>query len=154
MGNAEVASNSQGTAPAAALVFGLGGLIPFLALAGLASFGPPSYRQDAMQTLAHYGATILSFVGALHWGYAVRDNVQGKPAWWRFGWSVLPALVAWIALRFDVAIGLRAQASMLVVCVLVDRSLAPSLHLPSWLMSLRYTLTAVATVCLLLASQP
>jgi Protein of unknown function (DUF3429) len=139
-------------APAAALVFGLGGLIPFVGLAGLALLGPPSSRADAILKLAHYGATIVSFVGALHWGYAVRDDARGAQAWIRYGWSVVPALVAWLALQFDAVTALRIQASMLVVCILVDRRFAHELGLPGWLMSLRYWLSAVGAACPLLAS--
>lgn len=152
MGNSDSRLVSAVVAPAAALGFGLGGLIPFVGLAGLALLGPPSTRQDTLLTLVHYGATILSFVGALHWGYAVRDNAQGPAAWIRYGWSVVPALVAWLALRFDASIALQIQASMLVVCILVDRGWARELRLPAWLILLRYGLTAVGAASLLLAS--
>ncbi len=152
MGNRDSRSNTEAKAPAAALVFGLGGLIPFLGLAGFVLLGPPSSRHDAMLTLAQYGAIIISFVGALHWGYAVRDDARGARAWMGYGWSVIPALLAWLALRFDTGIALRIQASALIVCVLVDRSVARELHLPNWLISLRYWLTGVGAACLLLAS--
>jgi Protein of unknown function (DUF3429) len=100
MGNSDSRSSSAGdatagdapasdaladTAPPAALVFGLGGLIPFIGLATLALFGSPAFRADAMLTLANYSATIVSFVGALHWGYAVRDDARGANAWARCG---------------------------------------------------------------------
>lgn len=152
MGNPASGSNFERNAPAAVLVFGLGGLVPFLGLAGLALLGPPSSRPDTLLTLAHYGATILSFVGALHWGYAVRDDARGATAWGRYGWSVVPALVAWLSLWFDAGTAVRLQALALVACVLIDRRLTQVLGLPNWLMRLRYLLTTVAAACLLLAS--
>ena len=39
-----------------------------------------------------YGAVILTFVGAVHWGYAMRDE---EIRWGRMTWSVTPSLVAW-----------------------------------------------------------
>lgn len=145
-------SRTEDCASAAAIAFGLGGLIPFVGLAALSWFGPLSSRQDVMLMLAQYGAVIASFVGALHWGYAVRDEAQGSQAWFRYGWSVVPALVAWLSLQLEVASALRTQAVLLMVCVLVDRILARRLQLPDWLISLRYWLTAVGTVSVLAAS--
>ena len=152
VGISDSKSNAEAKAPAAALVFGLGGLLPFLGLTTFVLLGPPAARHDVMLALVHYGAIIVSFVGALHWGYSVRDDASGVRAWLGYGWSVIPALVAWLALQFDAGIALRILASALIVCVLVDRSVARELRLPNWLISLRYRLTAVGAVCLLLAS--
>ena len=52
-----------------------------------------------------YGAVILSFIGALHWGVAMcatgLDPAQRRRA---FLWSVAPALLAWLATVVDGAI--------------------------------------------------
>ncbi len=84
------------------------GLIPFL-FSGLAILFDPLESPVAVQVLVGYGAVILSFIGAVHWGFALRDTahpVQGTPLppavlgaernLLMFG--VVPALIGWIAL--------------------------------------------------------
>lgn len=139
-------------APAAVLAFGFGGLAPFGGLAALVQLAPEG-AAVWRTALAHYGAVILAFVGALQWGYAVEQQARGARAWRRYGWSVLPALVGWGSLQLPIAIALQVQAAMLVVSVAVDRAFAATFAAPAWLMPVRYTLTAVAAACLLVASK-
>jgi hypothetical protein len=52
--------------------------------------------------LIGYGAVILSFVGALHWAFAmVLPDLTEQQRTARFVWSVVPALLAWPALLVD-----------------------------------------------------
>ena len=78
-------------APSPAVVLGFGGLIPFVGLALLVAFVPLPWHAFWLGTLHYHGGLILSFVGALHWGYAVHSGVRGTRAWMEYGWSVLPA---------------------------------------------------------------
>ncbi|PWS36334.1 DUF3429 domain-containing protein [Falsiroseomonas bella] len=89
--------------PAPTRPLGLAGLIPFLGLAAAALAGWP----PAAEALAAYGATILAFLGAVHWGLALRapPAEQGAAAM-RLGLGVVPALVAWVALLLPVPSGL------------------------------------------------
>lgn len=65
--------------------------------------------------LLDYGACIASFLGALHWGRAVaRDGLAAG-----YVWSVLPSLLAWLALLLTVRGGLLL-AVLLVLCLGVD----------------------------------
>ncbi|MEP7329395.1 MAG: DUF3429 domain-containing protein [Betaproteobacteria bacterium] len=137
--------------PTPALVLGVGGLLPFIGLALLTTLAPMWYAYW-LNALTLYGAVILSFVGALHWGFAVRRNARGTLGWMQYGWSVLPALVAWASLQLPVWTGLRVQAAMLIACLVMDRVLARADPVPSWLMQLRAVLTIVATIALLGAS--
>jgi hypothetical protein len=84
------------------------GLIPFLA-AGVLVLLDPVEAPIAVQVLISYGAVILSFVGAVHWGFALRDTAHPLPGEvmtaQRLGWErqlltfgVLPALLGWLAL--------------------------------------------------------
>ncbi len=85
----------------AAWLGGLGAL-PFISLAGAMPFlagGPRSLAADA---LVAYGATILSFLGGIHWGLAIGTQTIGTqggagrpklPA--RLILSVIPSLAAW-----------------------------------------------------------
>lgn len=51
-------------------LLGYGGLLPFIGLALLIPFSH-DYRPLLAVALVNYGAVILSFVGALHWGFAM-----------------------------------------------------------------------------------
>jgi hypothetical protein len=134
--------------PVPALLLGYGGLIPFIGGATLQVLSPDP-RWLAM--LSAYGAVILSFVGALHWGYAVRDAARGESAWWGYGWSVLPALAAWVCLLLPDTTGVLLLAAGLVGCLVVDEILAPRMALPAWLLPLRRALTAGGAASLLVA---
>ena len=139
-------------APRPALCFGLGGLIPFMGLTGLAITGSAVGDHDARTMLAEYGATILSFVGALHWAYAVKDQVTAATAWRRYGWSVLPALMAFGALQWASVVALRIEAATLVLALWVDRRLYPQSGLPRWMLALRTLLTTIVAGLLMLAA--
>lgn len=136
----------------AARVFGLAGLIPFLALAGAAAFGPGQWHTVAQVLLVQYGALILAFVGALHWGYALLQEARGGQAWLRYGYSVLPALWAWLALQFPLPAGMRMVGLALLVCLVVDLVWRQRLALPAWFIRLRAILTAGGSASLLMAS--
>ena len=72
------------------------GVIPFIVTAAMGAIGV--YADAALQAFMVYSAVILSFLGGIHWGLAVRDgisNVQG-----RLVIGMVPSLVAWVALAF------------------------------------------------------
>ncbi len=89
----------------AVLTLGLGGLIPFVALALWAWIHPGTETAQKALVIQHaYAACILSFVGALHWAGAPagqsrateETGLLAAPAW-RLMWGVTPSLVAWLA---------------------------------------------------------
>ena len=83
--------------PVEVACLGYGGLLPFVGLTLLALLDPP-HAAAWSRALAGYGAVILSFVGALHWGVAMSapdlDTALRRRA---FVWSVVPSLMAWPA---------------------------------------------------------
>ena len=87
--------------PLPAKIFGFSGLAPFLILALSAWIFPDPYRLLVFDILVHYAAVILSFVGAVYWGLALcnfnNKSKSEKQMWIMFGWSIIPALIAWIA---------------------------------------------------------
>ena len=122
--------------PLAAQWPGYGGLLPFGGLALVSLWiEPPSSALFASALLA-FGASILSFMGAIHWGLAMRD-VQA-PDHKLLLWGVLPSLAAWLALLAGAALGLW-------VCFAVDRRVYPLFALQGWL-PMRLALTTVATL--------
>ena len=96
-----------------------------------------------------YGAIILSFIGALHWGLAMslpELSERQRSAW--FAWSVVPALIAWPALLFSPPLAAPLLVVGFIAHYLQDRRLAPQATLPGWYLPLRLRLSSVAVVCL------
>ncbi len=79
--------------PRSALLLGVAGLIPFVALAltGLAD-APSPIRGWEDLILLHYGIVILSFMSGVLWGFATKAS--GRAAALGYGLSVIPALWA------------------------------------------------------------
>ena len=125
---------------------GYAGLVPFVALAVATWLAPPAYRAQAAHALLAYGATIASFLGAIHWGLAMREPRTPQPG--PFVWGVFPSLVAWVALLLPLSQGLVTLALLLGICLAVDWRSYPAYGLGKWL-TMRLHLTLVAGVCLL-----
>ena len=125
---------------------GYAGLLPFVILAVATWTAPPAYRAQAAHALLAYGATIASFLGAIHWGLAMRE--PGTPSPGPFVWGVVPSLVAWVALLLPLSQGLVTLTLLLGVCLVVDWRSYPAYGLRQWL-GMRRHLTLVAGVCLL-----
>jgi len=138
--------------PLPALLFGAGGLIPFVGLALLAAVGPVASHVYWLTALSYYGAVILAFVGALHWAYALKRGADGRSAWIQYGVSVLPALLAWLSLLFPVWTALRLQALALLACLAFDFAMRREDPLPSWFLYLRAALSGIAAASLFAAS--
>ena len=135
--------------PAAALIPGLLGVLPFWGLALSTQLSSGLDPLLALMALIMYGAIILSFVGALWWGMAVHAPATAPRAV-MFVWSVVPALIGWTAIMTEPAIGLRMLIAGLALQWLLDGLLMryiPSL-IPRWVFRLRTMLTLGATSAL------
>ena len=133
-------------------LLGYGGLLPFIFLALLIPLSL-DYRLLFAIALVNYGAVILSFVGASNWGFAmtVRD-MSAEQRRDQFIWSVIPALIAWIATLLPMPLGCLLLVIGFVVHLRQDRQLLRVMSLPAWYLPMRLRLTFVASVCLLLAA--
>ncbi|MGB9494371.1 MAG: DUF3429 domain-containing protein [Azonexus sp.] len=128
---------------------GYGGLIPFVSLtaAFLLDHHHGLLWSDA---LIGYGAVILSFVGALHWAFAMTlPGLTDQQRTARFVWSVVPALLAWLALLVDATMATVLLVPGFIAHYLQDRKLVSSQRLPDWYLPLRFRLTGVACLCLI-----
>jgi hypothetical protein len=83
--------------PFPALWLGLGGLIPFAACTAVTLGGGP-FSGLAEDALLAYGAVILAFLGAVHWGLALAAPGDAAAARTRLVLGVMPSLIAWVAL--------------------------------------------------------
>ncbi|ATR83083.1 DUF3429 domain-containing protein [Pseudomonas sp. HLS-6] len=133
-------------------LLGYGGLLPFIGLALLLPFSL-EYRPLWSVALVTYGAVILSFVGALHWGFAMTvQDLSAEQRRDRFIWSVIPALVAWAATLLPVSWGCLLLIVGFVAHYWQDRQLFRVISLPVWYLPMRLRLTSVASLCLLLGA--
>ena len=119
------------------------GLIPFVLGALLVWLVRAEAHPYVALALSAYAAVILSFLGGIHWGMAMRLAELPPHVLW---WGVAPSLVAWPAAVMPPDAGLVVQGLMLLVCYGVDRRLYPPLGAAGWL-TLRFRLSAVAALC-------
>lgn len=128
------------TGIATARLLGYAGLLPFLGAAAGIWLAPGPVRAVSFLALGTYGAVILSFLGAVHWGRMLAEPAPETRAW--YAWSVLPALIGWVALLLPPAFGLSVLTAGFLLAWLVDRGAAARGHLPGWYGRLRAHLTA------------
>jgi Protein of unknown function (DUF3429) len=132
--------------PATALVLGLGGVIPFVACAMAAISGIRlPFIDHASAALIAYGAVILSFLGGVRWGFALRMEPVAQQR--MLVLSVIPSLLAWGALLLAPRAGLALLAACFVVLGLADQRLTDD-GAPPWFARLRLLLTVLVTICL------
>ncbi|MCB8875281.1 DUF3429 domain-containing protein [Acidisoma silvae] len=147
------------------LLLGFLGLVPFLVTGYLASAWRSPSDAQAMTALLAYSAVILSFLGAVHWGFAIAEPPQSlaglaplprsqdpahRP---RLVMGVVPALIGWVALL----IGLLIPAPSIALCVLIAGFLATNIgehgaHRRGWVpgtyLWLRWILTVIVVAIL------
>ena len=128
------------------------GLLPFVLGALLAwligradDLAPHAFVVDA---LSRYGAVIVSFMAALHWGAAMLQPAQGEAGFWR---AVTMALLAWVAALMPAYAGLVLLGVLLLVQYGLDRRHYPLWQSEGWL-TLRLRCTLGAAFCCFLAA--
>lgn len=136
--------------PSAARWLGYAGLIPFVALAAMVWWLPPEDQMAAAFALKAYGATIASFLGAIHWGLSMQAHCA-RTLVFPFVWGVVPSLLAWIALLLAPSAGLVLLAVLLGLCFAIDRATYGRHELGHWL-PLRLQLSVVAAASCLVAA--
>ena len=134
----------------------LGGLgaVPFIGLAGAMPFLTDAPRLFVAHALLAYGAIILSFLGGVHWGLAIRspgsvDNGELKA---RLIVSVVPSFIGWIALLIGNKTGLLILAIAIVAMLFVDLQASRVGPAPPWYAKLRIPLTCVVVTTLLIGA--
>lgn len=133
---------AQSSPDTTALRLGYAGLVPFVLGALLVWLVRADVHAYVALALSAYAAVILSFLGGIHWGLAMRLDAPAPRVLW---WGVVPSLVAWPAAVMPPDAGLVVQGLMLLVCYGVDRRLYPALGAAGWL-TLRFRLSAGAAL--------
>ena len=154
--NSHSPSNATSTrTPAIAAWLGGLGLVPFIALTLVWIVGGPHLPFDPGRALLVYGAVILSFLGGIHWGIALRPGPSEHEDHPLFSQSliigVLPSIVGWVALLGPMRIAIALLCAGFVVQLWVDLRTVSAGHFPKWFARLRIALTTIVLVSLLAA---
>ncbi|EHH68308.1 DUF3429 domain-containing protein [Gluconobacter morbifer] len=149
--------------PFLAFILGLAGLVPFGLLGGwifLAGLFTPLPHLTVI--LLAYGACIMSFLGAVHWGLAMErpdiitiDGTSTRDRQ-RLLFGVCPALWAWLSLCIGLLGNTRAgyglEALGFIIIFAGERAAWRKGALPPGYLPLRTVLTAGAVLSLALAA--
>lgn len=134
--------------PEPAAILGLAGLLPFV-LGALATLDGGWLGRLAPAALTGYAAVILSFMGGVHWGLAMAAE---RPSWARYGASVVPALLGWAALLLGGTVAFLLLAASFASLLAYDLGAVRAGEAPDWYPRLRWPLTIVVVLCLVLAA--
>lgn len=140
--------------PPLAILLGVAGLIPFIFCGIGALSAEPTRAAHMMTALLAYGAVILSFLGAVHWGFALGTQAadETKSESRRLALGVLPSLAGWVALLLPIVLPPVVSVAVLLagfVAVMAVEAKAGELGLmPSGYLKLRWALSAVTVAML------
>ncbi len=139
--------------PTLPFALGLAGLIPFwaLALAHAAGFPQALPRGEIDGMLATYAATILSFLGGIRWGAALRGPDEARTAT-DYVFGVTPQLFGWGALFLPDPWRFALLGLGLLVLGPIDRNLVARGLAPAWFGRLRTILSLGAGAALFVAA--
>lgn len=137
--------------PRAAAWLGGLGLIPFVVGSIVVLATEAIWAYDVLR---YYAATILAFMGGVQWGLAMADADAADPHhllhWRRLSLSVVPSLIAWLALLLSTPFDVVVIAAAFGLLLLSDLSAIRQGWAPAWYAWLRIPLTATVLVALLL----
>ncbi|MFM9974843.1 MAG: DUF3429 domain-containing protein [Beijerinckiaceae bacterium] len=136
--------------PPTALILSLLGLLPLLASAfSLATGIKIVLIHDPALALVTYCAIILSFLGGVRWGFALRISDAGLQRE-AFILSTIPSIVAWLLLLPPTLMGFILMPVLFIVMGLMDDRL-PSIGAPLWYRKLRRLMTLLVVLTLFAA---
>jgi hypothetical protein len=136
-----------------AWILTIAGAIPFVVATAFMFRGEAHVRVPAIAALITYSAVVLSFLGGIEWGLALREEAGNEMTRAvALGLSTVPSLAAWTVLwlngptqQIGTAIGIFVFAWG------ADQYLASRGLLPTWFVDLRTAITGVVTLILAVA---
>lgn len=143
-----MATNQQ-SVPRLPALLGYAGLIPFVVLSAALWLTPASYQVLVNQALLLYASLILAFMGAVHWGLAMLQSDLDDQR--QLVFSVIPALVAWLALFLPEILNYSVLIIAFALLCLFDTRMSKTGRAPSWYPRLRSPLTAIVVASLMVA---
>ncbi|MEM7302539.1 MAG: DUF3429 domain-containing protein [Pseudomonadota bacterium] len=130
----------------------IAGFLPFgvLALLLLVTGKESAFYSTAADALKTYAAIILSFLGGIRWGSALRLTNSDRAAQ-IYILSVIGPLIGWVALFISEPVSFGLMALAFAVHGAWDSFSGTRAELPSWFVRLRMILTALVVSALSLA---
>lgn len=129
---------------------GFAGLVPFVLLT-LASFVvSPEWLESFLNAQQVYAMVTLSFLGGIHWGATfVSSDLSAEQTKRTLLWGVAPVVIACIATVFG---GYRFAVLMVgfIGSYQADKRIFAWYKFPDWFLRLRFILTCVVVVALML----
>src|SRR5690606_23057529 len=131
--------------------FAFAGLVPFVTGAIGLWVTPEAWREWVMEEFLNFAAVILAFMGAIHWGLAMRAEEGSEQAPMQLGLSVIPPLLGWFALSLPIAVAMPAfcRSFSTLGCAEI-RSVQQRLA-PAWYTPLRRPLSLVIMSSMIVA---
>ncbi len=127
------------------------GLVPIILPASLIIFNFTDNNDLIKKILLCYGSVILSFLGGVHWGYALKKNVSNETYNFLWLWSVMPSLVGWASLVFilfdKIFLSLNLIIVGFIISFFVDYKVFSKYE---WYRSLRIFLTTFVILSILI----
>lgn len=136
-------ANALTKMPRTAYYLGLSGAIPFITGAVACNITADPYIFARATQL--YGTSVLSFLGAVHWGVALRSSINGVAPRRDFIYGVIPSLLGWSAALMQPAEGLIVLATGFTGAFLYDMvRFGSGSEVPAWYRRLRLPLSVAA----------
>jgi Protein of unknown function (DUF3429) len=138
--------------PAVPLWLGLAGAVPFVGLSALIVLPHFDINLGLAERFLHhalltYAALIASFLGGVRWGVAFTAPSYRQSS--LFVVSILPSLVAWLALALPRPYDLVLVLTLFLCMLVIDIWLVRERLMPRWFGSLRLLLSALVVLSLL-----
>jgi hypothetical protein len=135
------------------LILTLVGGVPFIVLSILISVKSFNNTKDALDILLTYAAVIISFLGGIHWGFAVHQFTANRPiANMLIAESIVPSLIAWGVLLYpDHYVQLLVFTLLYTFTWGIDSLLYNNNLMPQWFFNIRCVITPVVVVSLYVA---
>lgn len=99
-----------------------------------------------------YGAVIISFLGAIHWGleYAEKEPLRERTRF-RYGMGLAASIIAWPTLFLPVEYALTTQFMAFVALYFADSRAATRGWAPQWYGTYRFLLTAMVGLAIFIS---
>ncbi|APV51083.1 hypothetical protein BWI17_16165 [Betaproteobacteria bacterium GR16-43] len=133
-----------------AWILTIAGAIPFAVATAFVFRGESSVRVPAIAALITYSAVILSFLGGIEWGIALREEAGNEfTRAVALGLSTVPSLAAWAVFWLPgTLVQLGTALGVFVFAWAADQYLASRGLLPTWFVDLRTAITGVVAAIL------
>jgi hypothetical protein len=139
--------------PILAIILSVLGLIPFI-VCGLGAVAPNTITSlPAAQALIVYGAVVLSFLGAVHWGFtlATENDPAERP---RLLLGVAPAVAGWATAAISIyavepLLGIALIIGLLLLAAAIEWRMHKRGWVPGGYITMRIALTGLVAAILI-----